>query len=71
MPEGLANIALAPTEAAPGAELRRPYRAAWIHALGDGIERLPGPTWLAYLVLTSASVSRSARCARCAGSSPD
>jgi hypothetical protein len=29
----------------------RPYRRSWVNVLVDGIDRLPGPTWLTYLVL--------------------
>ena len=29
----------------------RPYRPSWVNVLLDWIERLPGPTWLAYVVL--------------------
>jgi hypothetical protein len=34
----------------------RPYRPSWLDVLFDAITRLPGPTWLAYAVLTFMSV---------------
>jgi hypothetical protein len=41
----------APTPTAP-----RPYRASWLDVLFGAITALPGPTWLAYLVLLIPSV---------------
>ena len=29
----------------------RPYPPSWVNRILDGMERLPGPTWLAYLIL--------------------
>ena len=41
-----------PTATSTAAASPRPaYRASWLHGLVDGFERLPGPTWIAYLVL--------------------
>jgi len=34
----------------------RPYPPSWLDRAYDGLEGLPGPTWLAYLVLTVVSV---------------
>lgn len=39
---------------------QRPYGPSWVDRLADGLERLPGPTWLAYAVLTGLAVALSA-----------
>lgn len=42
--------------AAPGATPTRPYRASWLDVLFDAITALPGPTWLAYVILVGPSI---------------
>lgn len=37
----------------------RPYRRSWVNVILDGIEALPGPTWLAYVVLIVSVVALS------------
>jgi hypothetical protein len=43
--------------AATAESSRRPYTPSWLDALVGQIERLPGPTWLAYLLLAGAALS--------------
>lgn len=33
-----------------------PYAPGWLHRLIDLIERLPGPTWAAYVVIAIVSI---------------
>src|SRR5687768_7519543 len=37
--------------------LSRPYAPSWLDLLVGWIERLPGPTWLAYLAISGAAVA--------------
>lgn len=39
-----------PTADAHGRARSRPYAPSWMNVLGARLERLPGPTWLAYLL---------------------
>src|SRR4051794_3138219 len=32
----------------PAASFAQPYQPSWVNRLIDGIERLPGPSWVAY-----------------------
>ncbi len=61
----MASLAeLGATETAPdlagsvvtGAGAARPYARSWVNVLIDAIERLPGPSWAAYLALAVAWV---------------
>jgi hypothetical protein len=40
-----------PPGTANPAAFERPYAPSWLHVLVDRIDRLPGPTWIAYLAI--------------------
>ena len=51
------EVATAEGAAAPRVDQARPYAPSWVDALMRAMERIPGPTWLAYVGLLVAALA--------------
>ena len=52
----MADVAVRPQGTTAG-PISEPYRPSWVNVLNESFERLPGPTWLAYLAAIAAGVA--------------
>jgi hypothetical protein len=50
------GVAVAPAASATAPAVARPYPRSWLNLLFEAVTRLPGPTWLAYVVLAIPSI---------------